>query len=658
MAVVKMSRFSAIGLDTAEDVLITQLMDFGTTELSNQDHKLTDEQWASLVSKEGREAEVAGLDSKLNAADNALKTLNAYDTAKKPLFSLRRVVTDNAFSSVAHEKAAIEANINEVLKLSSRLKELKSTKNKMEADVAGLIPWTAHRIPLELQETKYTYVLAGVVPPEKDISRMQNALEAQTDLFELSLIAADDKQQCVSLIYMKELEDVVGDILKQYDFSQVSFKDYKGSAEDNIARLNSGLSAIAKDAAETEMNLAGMVIHKDVFQLYCDYLTVERDRAKAFDNMLVTGRTFFIEGWIPTAESKGLALLLEHHGCHYEITEPLQGEETPVLLKNSKLITPIETITALYDTPSSKEVDPTPIFAFFYVCFFGIMFADIGYGLLLAALSYAAVKSGKLEGTASKFIKQLGYCGIATTIWGVVFGSFFGNIIAVASETFWGKTVSLKPLWINPVDEPVAMLIFACVCGVIHIFVALGVKAYSHIRAGRVLRAINDTFLWYVLIIGLVLLLAGNNLFSGAADIGKWMSIAGVAGILLLPAITGKGAGRFYGLQNIVGLTGYLSDVLSYARLLALCLAGSVIAQVFNILASLFGGGAAGAVMFILVSILAHTLNFLIGALGAFVHSVRLQYVEFFGKFFEGKGSPFAPFMKNTKYVKIVKEES
>jgi V/A-type H+-transporting ATPase subunit I len=285
------------------------------------------------------------------------------------------------------------------------------------------------------------------------------------------------------------------------------------------------------------------------------------------------------------------------------------------------------------------------------------MFADMGYGILLAVLSFAAVKSGKLEGGIYKFIKQLGYCGVSTFIWGIVFGSFFGNLIPVTAEHFFGRNISITPLWIDPVEDAMTMLIFACLCGVLHIFVALGVKAYSHIREGRVLDAINDSFLWYTLIIGLGLLITGDMVFAGGGEIGKWMSIIGVAGILILPVFIGKGINKLLGLWNLYGITRYLSDILSYARLLALCLAGSVIAQVFNTIATMPGKSIIGVVAFIVIVVAAHVFNFLISALGSFVHSIRLQYVEFFGKFYEGRGIPFKPFMNNTKYVKIVKEE-
>ncbi|MCL2436655.1 MAG: V-type ATP synthase subunit I [Clostridiales bacterium] len=659
MAVVKMNKFTIIGIDDAAESFMAELMELGVTELSGQESKLHDEEWAPLALNRRRDLEIAEIESKLNVIDNVLKTLGTYDTSKKPLFSARRAVSKSTFvQTIQKDEQAIEEDINIILDLSNRIKELQNTRNKIETAVIGLEPWATYQVPLEVPETKYTYVSMGVVPPRVDIGQMKNALEEVTNQVELALVSADPEQQYISLIYMKEADEEIHGVLKQYGFNKMSFKGLTGSAAENIARYRSEMIEISKKITEVEQGFADMVVRKDAIELFYDYLVTTQDKAKALDGMLATNRTFYIDGWIPAEASENLETLLKQYGCYYEIIAPEKGEETPVLLKNNKLITPIETITELYDLPNSRELDPTPVFSFFYVCFFGIMFADMGYGIILALLSFAAVMSGKLEGNMYKFIKQLGYCGVSTFIWGAIFGSFFGNLIPVVAENFFGRTVTITPLWIDPVQDSMTMLIFACLCGVVHIFVALGVKAYAHLREGRVLDAINDSVVWYALLIGLGLLIAGDMLFDGASQIGQWLSITGVAGVLILPIFMGKGINRLLGLWNLYGITRYLSDILSYARLLALCLAGSVIAQVFNTIASMPGSGVIGVICFIVIVLFAHVFNFLVSALGSFVHSIRLQYVEFFSKFYEGGGIPFKPFMNHTKYVKIVKEEN
>jgi V/A-type H+-transporting ATPase subunit I len=658
MAVVKMNKFTVIGIDNAADGLMDDLMEFGAAELSSQEPKLYDEEWAPFALNQRHDIEISEIENKLQLADSVLKTLRAYDTSKKPLFFSRRAVTKDTFAKTIEDEKAIEEDIHIITDLSNRLKELQSARNKIETAVIGLGPWEQYQLPLEVSETKHTYVTMGNVPPRLDLSLMKSSIEEVADQFELTLIFADHEQQYISLIYMKALEEDITGVLKQYGFNKASFKGLAGSAAENIARYQSEIAEITEKISKVEKGFADMAERQEAIEQYYDYLVTAQDKAKALDSVLATNRAFYIDGWIPAVESENLASLLAQYGCHYEITPPEKGEETPVLMKNNAFVTPIESITELYDIPNSQEIDPTPIFGFFYVCFFGIMFADMGYGILLTLLSFAAVKSGKLEGGTYKFIKQLGYCGVSTFIWGVVFGSFFGNLLPVASEHFFGNPINIEPLWIDPVEDAMTMLIFACLCGVVHIFVGLGVKAYGHIREGRVLNAINDSFIWYILLVGLGLLLAGDMLFEGASEIGKWMSIVGVVGVVVIPVFTGQGISKLLGLWNLYGITRYLSDILSYARLLALCLAGSVIAQVFNTIATMPGSTVLGAIAFIIIVLAAHVFNFLVSALGAFVHSIRLQYVEFFGKFYEGGGIPFKPFMNHTKYVKIVKEEN
>ena len=658
MAIVKMNKFLAIGIDDNADDLMAGLMDFGATELSSQASKLQDKEWAPFALSKKRDLEILEIEGRLNTLESVLKALGEYDTSKKPIFSARRLMTKNEFSRIEQDKSAIEADVNIILDLLNQLKELQNSRNKTETSIISLTPWVEYQIPLELNETKRTYITTCTAPVNADINHIKNEAGEAGGRFIISLISEDQEQQYISIIYMKEMEEEISGILKKYGISKLSFKGLTGSAASNISSRRSGIAEITNKIEELERGLSDMAGRKEPIELLYDYLIITKDKTKALNNILATERAFYIDGWVPAEKSEKLSALLEQYGCHYEIIPPEKDEETPVLLKNNKFIEPIESITALYDIPNSKEVDPTPVYAFFYLCFFGIMLADIAYGLILATLSFALVSSGKLEGNTYKFIKQLGYCGVSACIWGVIFGGFFGDLITVVSATFFGKEASLQPLWMDPVENAMLMLVFACLFGVIHIFVALGVKAYGHIREGRVAAAVNDAFLWYVLITGLGLLLAGETLFTGAAEIGKWMSIVGAAGILLLPVFIAKGAGKLMGLWNLYGIVGYLSDVLSYARLLALCLAGSVIAQVFNLLASLFGSGVIGVIMFIFVASAAHVFNFLMSGLGAFVHSIRLQYVEFFGKFYEGRGIAFQPFMKNTKYVKIIKEEN
>jgi len=658
MAVVKMKKFTAIGIDSVKEELMKKLMDLGVAELSRQDDKLGAGEWAAVARLEKRDGEVQELDKKLNEADNMLKSLAVYDHRKKPVFKARKELTETAFLLGLADRDVDVDDAVRVTELLENLKAVKTEKNKLETALASLRPWAGYALPMEARETEHASISLGIAPGGTSPAGMRRAIEEVTDLFVLDTVKAETEHVYMSLICHKEVEGQVMEALKPFGYGRVVFKDMEGAVSENIERTRIGIELTDERIAKTVKDLEEMTACTDSLELYYDSVSIEKDRAAAHENILVTDRAFYIDGWVPAEEAAGLGALLEGYGCHYETRDPAEGEEAPVLLKNNKFVTPVEIVTGLYSLPKYGEPDPTPVFALFYICFFGVMFADMGYGAILALAGLSLARSGKLEGNTRKFITQLGYCGVSTFIWGIVFGSFFGDLPTVINASFFGVAAGLSPLWFNPVENIMTMLVFSCAFGVAHIFVALGMRAYVYIKSGRALKAVNDAFLWYALIIGLLLLAAGEMAFAGASSIGLYMTVISAVCIVALPLFYAKGVDRFLGIGKLYSIVSFLADVLSYARLLALCLAGTIIAQVFNMLAGMNVNGAVGMIGFVVILIIAHLFNFLMSGLSSFVHSIRLQYVEFFGKFFEGNGEPFEPFMRKTKYVNIVKEGS
>ena len=374
--------------------------------------------------------------------------------------------------------------------------------------------------------------------------------------------------------------------------------------------------------------------------------------------MLSTDTVFYFDGWMPARAQAEVEELLKRYEFYYDIQEPDAEEEVPVLLHNSSVATPFEAVTNMYSLPSRKDIDPTTILAPFYFIFFGMMLSDAAYGIILSALCFFVLKKYKPEGTIYKMFKMFFYCGISTFIWGALFGGWFGNFFTVAADTLLGKEFAIDPIWFNPLEEPMRLLIFSLILGAIHLFIGMGVQAYMYIRDGHPVDAICDIGLWYVLLIGLVLFAVGGSVTPVLSTVGKIMSIVGVVGILVTGGRKKKGIGKITGgLGALYGITNYLSDILSYSRLLALGLATGVVAQVINTLGSLAGGGVVGAIVLTVALVFGTIFNLAINALGAFVHSCRLQYVEFFGKFYTGGGREFRPFARKTKYVKIVKDQ-
>lgn len=417
------------------------------------------------------------------------------------------------------------------------------------------------------------------------------------------------------------------------------------------------LKEISEKKEIVEKNISEYVPYKEEIQIYYDYLTIEKDKNKILSNMLKTDATFYTEGWIPDVSKKQLVQILKNYNCWFEINEPEDGEQYPILLNNNSFSQPFEAITELYSLPSSTNIDPTNIMALFYLLFFGLMLADVGYGLIMSAACFIVLKKFDIEGSLKKMMKMFFYCGLSTIFWGIMFGSYFGDALTTIARVMFNTDFVIKPLWINPIIEPMTLLIFSLVFGLIHLFVGMGIKAYMLIRDGHPLDALYDIGFWYGFIIGISLWLFGNTIIAGSNAVGKWMTIIFAIGLILTQGRAKDGliSKLLSGVLSLYGITSYLSDVLSYSRLLALGLATGVISSVISVLGSLGGTGIFASILLVVVLLIGHTFNIAINSLGTFVHAARLQYVEFFGKFYEGGGDPFNPFMRKTKYIKITK---
>lgn len=654
-----MNKISIIGLNKEKSLLIKDIMDLGVVEISSQDTKLTDPEWIAFIKKDGNEAEVLNYDAKISKVNEVLESLEKHDKSKKPLFSTRKSISSNEFSQKMLNSAKIEENVSRVLELNKSFNELSTEENKTEAAILSLKPWIVYDVPLNLSETKYTSIFTGVVPNIVEIEKLTNDLEQKTDSCYFKIIGSDKDQHYISIICLSKEKEAVYDILKQFGFNTVAFKDLDGTAAENIVKYEQKLKEISGKKEIIEKSIAEAVPYKEEIQLLYDYLIIERDKNKISGNMLKTDTTFYIEGWIPEVSKAKVEKTLNSYQCWHEIKEPEEGEQYPILLNNNSFAQPFEAITELYSLPSSSNIDPTVFMAPFYSIFFGLMLADVGYGLIMSILCFTVLRKFKLEGTFQKMVKLFFYCGLSTAFWGVMFGSWFGDAIPAAAKLLFNSDFTIKPLWINPMEQPMTLLVFSFIFGVIHLFAGMAIKGYMLIRDGNTLDAVFDIGFWYGFIIGIALMLFGNSIIPGSGQIGTWMTIIFAIGLVLTQgrAKTGIVSKLISGVLSLYNITSYLSDILSYSRLLALGLATGVVSSVVSILGSMGGRNFVGILLFIVAMLIGHSFNFAINALGAFVHAARLQYVEFFGKFYEGGGEPFNPLAKKTKYNKIIKED-
>lgn len=652
MSIIKMKKMAAIGLDTVKETLISDLMDAGVCQITDRAAVLDD-----FGIKDGDESKVAALDQEINRASIALETLEKYSTAKSPIFMTRRAMKADEFAKTLEGREQIQKDIELILTKKEEIHKLKEAVNKKNSDLAAITPWVIYDLPLEITETKYTTVNLGVVPAAADMNALEERVYKDRDTVFLKEIYRDRDLAYLVVITAKEEQEEVLTVMKQHGYTPSPFAGFTGTAKENRLRIIEEIRETEERCAAAEKEISKLYELKEGIECLYDETVIERDREKIKSKILKTTRTFSLEGWVPAGAEDTVSRILTDSECCFAFREPEDDEDVPVLIQNSSVVQPFEAITEMYSLPDYRGIDPTKFFSFFYAMFFGIMLSDAGYGLVIAISCFIVLKKFPLEGMTYKMIKMFFYCGLSTVLWGALFGGWFGDFFQVFARTILGKEITIPALWFNPIEDPTRLLIWSLVFGVIHLFLGMGIKAGMLIKEGKTFDAVCDVFSWYMVILGAAGMLGGGMISEALVKPSMYMAIAGAAILLFTGGRKKKGFGKVIGgLSSLYDITSYLSDILSYARLLALGLATGVIAQVVNLMGSLAGGGIVGVVVMIFAFIVGHTFNLAINALGAFVHSSRLQYIEFFGKFYEDGGEEFEPFRKNTKYVRLTND--
>lgn len=604
--------------------------------------------------------------------DQALEILEKYAPEKKGMLASlagREFVSSQTFHKAMQDKNLYLSVANEIVQLEKSMAENHANILKMNTKIDNIMPWVSMDIPMNTTGTKNTDVLIGTI--EREVTQEQiyeilavNASEADVDV---TVISTSRNQTCLVVICLKKDRECVEDALRTEGFARVPFLSRKDPAK-RIEVLKEKISKLEEENREAEAKMKDLAVNREDLRLISDYFRIRAEKYRVLGNLAQSENTFFISGYVPEKEAGKVADILENRfDAMVEICDPDEGEESPVQLENNVFSASTEGVVESFGLPKKGEIDPTFIMSFFYVFLFGLMLSDAAYGLIISlACGIVLWKYKGMEEGLKKSLRMFFFCGLSTLFWGLMFGGFFGDLVKVVANTFFHKDMTLQAVWFEPLNDPMRLLLYSLLFGIIHLFTGLGIKGYMMIKDGRYLDCLYDVGFWFALLIGLLLLLIPSELFASIAGqtfifpafvnvLAKVLTIIGLAGIILMSGRRKKNPALriALGLYDIYGITSWLSDVLSYSRLLALGLATGVIAQVVNSMASMMGDGILGAIFFIVVFIIGHTLNLAINLLGAYVHTNRLQYVEFFGKFYEGGGRPFEPFKQNTKYIRI-----
>lgn len=602
------------------------------------------------------------------AGERALEILDRYSPEKVGITDSlkgRKILSKKEYYSYTDNIPETLRISKQIIGLSESIAEHKANMAKLHQSIEELAPWTALDVPIDGSETKSTVCIAGTFGEPltaEDIIERYNSEEAPP--IHIEVVSSLAQQTYVFVICAKKEASSCEHRLREVGFSRPKAV-HDGIPHEKTEEYKNRINELEDEITELEKEIKSYTGARSTIKFLIDYYAMRTEKYMVLEKLSQSRHIFIISGYVPKSESEGLKSELEHcYGVAAELEEA--DENAPVMLKNPYLTEPVEGVVETFAMPSRGEVDPTSIMAFFYYAFFGLMLSDAVYGLIMVIGCAAALLKFKgMESGMRKTLRMFMYCGISTMFWGVLFGSYFGDVVAVVSNTFFGKEVTIPPLWFEPVKEPMRMLMFSFLLGLIHLFTGLGVKLYQYIKQKDYMGAFVDCICWFLLVGGVVVYLFHVDLFLSMAGMttklpALWANIAAIAagagalGILLFSSRTGSVGKRLAkGAYALYGATSWLSDILSYSRLLALGLATGVIATVFNKMGSMFGGGIVGAILFTAVFIVGHLLNIGINLLGAYVHTNRLQFVEFFGKFYDGGGRAFHPFAGTTKYYKF-----
>ena len=621
--IVSMKKAKIVALKEEKEKLLSELQKSGLVML------IPTEEETILI-------DVSENDDVIERTEKSLSFLKQYQE-KKDSFLARTEVSYDEFFNYDHKKMDL------LLELENLEKEiaLKEEENKALLEEIKLYePWLKLEAKVEdLKSSRYTDLFVGYIG-SKDQEKFLESLDALGCDYKLYGLDKE-KRAIIYASYYLDKEEV--DLLnKEFQFSELKFED-KGLVKDIVKEKEKQIITNNLFIDEASKKLAKLTEDKEKLYVLSDQAATDKELKLA--PRQYTLETVYLEGWVRSDKEDDLKKVLETSVSCYDLVllDPEEGENPPTCNKNNKFVEPFQSVTNMYEVPNYKEVDPNPMMSIWFWFIFGMMMGDVGYGVVMLIGGILFLKLKKPKGMLKQIGKIITYSSIPTILFGVLYGSYFGF--------GW-----FEPVFVNPVKEPLTVLIFSFGVGLLHIVSGLVVKMYASFKAKDYWQAILDDFPWIVLLLGLGVFAIGLKI-EGLSKIGLIM-IAASAGIITI--FGGRRKQGFIrkitgGVTSLYGLVNHMSDVLSYSRLLALGLSTAIIAEVMNRLAGMVQGSIIGIIMSVFIYIIGHIFNIGMGLLSAYVHDSRLQYIEFFGKFYEGGGYEFRPLSVQLKHVDAIK---
>ena len=634
-----MKHLRLLGMESEREALLKAMQDMECVEISSIDG--SEEALKSGFAKPDDKALMSAQEAS-RAYRTALASLDRFAPEKKGMFRKRQGVSRAAFFSAESEENARTA-AETINKDTRRLGEIESERTKNEALRATLAPWLTVDAPLGGADGALAvfFGTAGLNVTDDVLKALADSLGG---LLTWQQASSDRSLRYLLVMCHGSVKERALSALRDLGFSTVSFRGMTGTAKENDKALAENLAALEKERQEIEQRIAGLGGKREALLEASDRAAIALRREEAKSRLVGTDKVFLLEGWLPADRCAEIEKTLEPFTCAIETREPTEDEypQVPVQLKNNKLTRPLNMVTEMYSLPAYGTLDPNPLMAPFFILFYGIMMADMGYGLLMVIASVIISKKYRPKGTSGELFSLLGLCGISTFIMGALTGGFFGDFLTQLVAIVSPGTVFALPKLFDLLDDLTMILIGSMALGMVQIVTGMAISLIEKCKRKKFLDAFFEEITWWIVFIGIALLALGK----GAAVL-----YVGCALVLLGPIVQGKGWGKLTGVFGSLynHVTGYFGDILSYTRLMALMLAGSVIAQVFNMLAAMPGN----VIAFIIISMLGNAMNFGLNLLGCYVHDLRLQCLEFFNKFYVDGGKPFRPMTLDTEYVDL-----
>ena len=604
---------------------------------------------------------ISQLERFTQTAKKAKETLSQYVPEKKSLvdsFKLPREMEMSKFLDMSESADKTMNMCYDILGAQKSIDNAHAQQIRLKTSNEALEVWKELDIPTKFKSTRYVTVLIGTFPDSQTDASIKEALAEripEIEAIETEVVYTSEMQSCAVVMCLKKDANTVTEALRSMGFvrpTEISDKTPKEMLKENRITINE----LDKQILEAQSEIAAMASAHEDIDFLIDYFTMRADKYEQFKKVSLSDNVLYLSGYIPVKYAEKTVEQLENKfTVAITLSEPEEDEEVPVLLENNAFAAGVEGITEMYSLPGKNDIDPNAIMSFFYYLFFGMMFSDAGYGLIMILATTFALKKLRPSPSMKQSMRLFRYCGISTFLWGLVYGSFFGDSIAVISESFFGHKVAL-PALIDPMNgDAVTMLILSLALGLIEIIVGLCAKFATCMKNGDKAGAFFDAGLWITELLGLTVMAAGFVVLPSLKTVGIVLAIGSAIGLILTQGRDKKNpvARIFSGITSLYDITSYVSDLLSFSRLMALGLTTSAMSAVFNMLAGMGGRTVGGFLMLIIIFPLGHAINFGLNILGAYVHTLRLQYVELFSKFYEGGGKEFKAFSTNTKYTQL-----